>query len=421
MPLKGLNTGAQQDPLQRSAFRTSWTQPEGGTPAHILEGVIVDINLVNWTVDFASKYDQRSYLNVQISSPYMHYNNGEGFYVMPDIGAKCYLCLPSDGPPPFILGFIMPMEAVPQAGTDDAPEGTVSDKGGVTQAAGDASFAGGRFRAKPGDMVLRSRDGSFVVLHKGGVLQIGSSELAQRIYIPLMNLITDISQNYRHHNAGGSMNWFVNSGESEENPSTVWRHTFRLLANDEKATVRVAFGKLSDVVVETDSEILSDLSQLGIGTTDPTVCEVVIAPDGFDADSGDRQSDVTKKTVLRYFVDKAGGVMLRATGSLYCRVDKKLRVRVRDDIELLGKKDLRVEVEGIGRIQAGASLDVSAGVLRLNGGSKPVAHVGSQLKIVTIAPIPITVVVGGVPSPGVIAIGAVFTGMVVTGNPTILV
>src|SRR5688572_9587611 len=273
--LPGVQTYSEPNPGERSTFRSSWTQPEGAVGAHIMEGQVVDINLVNWTVDVVTKFDQKYYLNIQVSSPYAHFNRGEGFYAMPDIGAKCHVCIPSDGPPPFVLDFIMPQETIDGA-SEDAPDGTDGGKGGVTQEATAASFAGGRRRAKPGDIGITNRDGSFVRLHRGGVLQIGSTELAQRLYIPLQNLISDISQNYEHQNTGGSINCFIAQGESSSNPPTVCRHTYRLLANDAKATVRVAIGKVSDVISEPDVETRSDLSQLGFGgASQPTVCEVI--------------------------------------------------------------------------------------------------------------------------------------------------
>lgn len=413
--LPGVAAYSQPSPADRSTFRTSFTQPEGAVGAHIHEGQVVDVNLVNWTVDVITKYDQKYYLNVQVSSPYMHFNRGEGFFAMPDVGAKCHVCVPSDGPPPYVLDFIMPQETI-DGTSDDAPDGTDGSKGGVTQSATAASFAGGRKRAKPGDIGITGRDGQFVILHRGGVLQIGSTSLAQRIYIPLQNLITDISQNYRHYNTGGSVNWFVANGESSSNPPTVCRHTYQLLANDEKATVRVAIGKLSDVITEPDEQTRSDVQQLGVGTDQPVVCEVVVAPDSIDAKSGDLTDATRGASVLRYFFDKSGNTLLRTSGSVVVRVGKRLRVRATENVELFGAKDFTFEFEGVGRLQATGGLDLAGKVIRLNGGTRPVATVGSLVTIVLNAPVPITTSAG----PGTILVGATMTGIVQNGVPNIL-
>lgn len=401
--------------MDRTSFRTSWTQPEGLEASLHIECQVIDLNLANWTVDVISKFDQRRYFNVQIASPYMHFNRGEGIFVMPDIGAKCHVCIPSDGPPPYVADFIMPMETIDGASTD-APGGTDGGKGDVTQESTAASFAGGRKRAKPGDIVIRNRDGSFLILHRGGVVQIGSTELCQRIYIPLQNLISDISQTYRHQNIGGSINWFVAPGESSSNPPTVQRNSYRLLAGDDKATLRVAYGKVSDVLKEPDQKTKSDLTQLGIGG-DAVVCEVVVSPDQIDADSGGYETDAAKDSVLRYFFDKAGNVFLRTEANVVLRAKKKLRARVDDNIEVFGGKNLTLEFDGAGRIQVANGLDISSSVIRLNGGTKAVASVGSIVTLTLAAPVPIVTSAG----PGTILIGAQMVGVVTSGNPTILV
>jgi hypothetical protein len=412
--LPGVKVYSEPNPAERASFRSSWTQPEGAVGAHIMEAQVIDINLVNWTVDVFTKFDQKHYLNIQISSPYLHFNRGEGVSVMPDIGAKCYVCVPSDGPPPFVLSFIMPMETIDGA-SDDAPGGTDGSKGGVTQEATAASFAGGRTRAKPGDISIRNRDGSFIILHRGGVLQIGASELAQRIYLPLQNLISDHSENYRHQNVGGSINWFVSHGESATNPPTVSRHSYRLLAGDKRATVRVAIGKLSDVITEPEEVVRSDMSVLGI-QDEPIICEVLVSPDAISPDDGAMTNSTRKASVLRYFFDKAGNTLYRTSGSVLLRAQGRLRARIDGDVDIIGGGNLFMEFEGAGRIAATGGLDISGGVIRLNGGTAPIARVGSTVTMAVTAPIPIMTSAGA----GTILTGAVFTGIVTTGNPTVL-
>lgn len=417
--LPGVEHGSASDPMQRTAFRSSWTQPEGLTSATIIEGKIVDINPVLWTVDVISTFDQHWYLNVQVASPYLHPKRGEGIFVMPEIGAKCHVCIPSDGPPPFVLDFIMPQETLLDA-TSDAPEGTA----GATN----STFAGGRIRAKPGDIILRGRDGNFVVLHRGGVLQIGATELAQRIYIPLQNLVSDISQNYRHYNTGGSINWFVASAESESNPPTIRKETFRLLAGDARATIRMAIGQLKDVVAEPKDGATSDLTQLGIGVGEdnPIVVEVAIAPEGFGADSGAPDGSTPNQTVLRYFFDKKGNAFMRSEGSVLLMTRKKLRVVAEDSIDIVTKKSFTLTVEDTTRIDGGDLLELTGKVTKINGGSKPCAHVGSVVECRITIPLVSTPAVPG--NPVLIPPINPLTGMpqtvkgtIISGNPTVLV
>lgn len=408
--------------MDRSAFRTSWTQSEGSGGALIHEARILDINLKNWTVDCVTVFDQKRFFDIQVSSPYLHSNKGEGIYVMPEVGAKCLVCIPSDGPPPFVLAFIMPTEAVPDAGSAQAPGGIQGGQGQVTTPT-DSTYAGGRPKAKPGDIIFRGRDGNFVILHRGGVLQIGSTELAQRIYIPLENLVTDISQNYNHFNSGGSINWGIRASSPETNQETEWKQTFRVYANDEFADMRIAVGKVHQTVSEKPGNESSalDLSELAIGTEEPVVFELILAPNGkgFETDTGTPQTTTRDGVKFKMFFDRGGSGMLRAEGSVSLRIKKKLRIRVDDNIEIFGKKSMTLECEDNLTLLGGKTLQLGTkdGVVTINGGTKPVASVGSQILITTVVPIPIQTSAG----PGTILAGAVFSGSVSTGNPTIKV
>ncbi len=418
--LPGVENKSVQDPTQRTAFRSSWTQPEGLGNTLIIEGKVVDINQTLWTVDVISQFDQHWFLNVQVGSPYMHSKRGEGIYAMPEIGAKCHICVPSDGPPPFVLDFIMPKETLSSTTTEDTS--------GDAEVSSDSTFAGGRVRAKPGDIMMRGRDGNFVVLHRGGVLQIGASELAQRIYIPLQNLVSDISQNYRHYNTGGSVNWYVASAESESNPPTIRKETFRLLAGDARATIRVAIGQLRDTVAEPQDGATSNLNQLGIGvgSDNPVIVEVAIAPDGFSADNGAPNGDTPDQTVLRYLFDKKGNAFLRSEGSVLLMTRKKLRVVSEDSIDITTKKSFSLKVSDTTRIDGGDLLELVGGVTKINGGSKATAHVGSVVECRITIPLVSTPAAPGqpvliLPINPLTGQPQTVKGTIISGNPTVLI
>ena len=225
-----------------SRFRSSWTQVEGHEPAKIVQGRVMNVNLVKWTIDVAAQFDRKKYFNIQVSSPYLHHSNGEGIYVVPEIGCTAMVCIPSDSAPPFVLCFVMAHQAIDDSSTD-APSGT-SSHGTPTPNATDSSFAGGRPVAKLGDIWLRTRDDNFVILHRGGVLQLGATELAQRIYIPLNNQVMDVSENYSHHNAGGAITWGLQDGPSLSQFPCQYQHTMRVFANDQYADIRVSMGNV---------------------------------------------------------------------------------------------------------------------------------------------------------------------------------
>jgi len=383
-----VNTKSQPDASNRTSFRTTPFYPAGGVGAFIHEGKIININMTNWTVDFVTQFDAKFYLGVQVSSPYLHSNTGEGFSAFPEVGAKCLLCIPSDGPPPFILAYIMPMETIGDTSTEESPAGTASS-GGIPSTTA-ATFSGGRSKAKPGDITVRGRDGNFVTLHRGGVLQIGATELAQRIYIPLDNLITDISENYHHHNTAGSINWGIQQGAATSDHATYHKQTYRLFAEDQKATIRVlSSGNNDDYLGEPtgDAGQTSNLNQLNIGIpkVSPIVYEVVVSPEHFDAESGDPDDKAKESSVLRFFFDKQGGAFLRSESSVLLAIEKKLKVTVKGDILLETKGSFSLTAAGRMSINGstGVAID-SNGKVVFKGGKQPIGRVGDTV----IVPIP---------------------------------
>ncbi len=408
-----------------SKFRSSWTKPEGVFGTLVLECRVVNVNLPNWTVDCTSIFDRRRFFDIQVASPYMHPNNGDGIYCTPDVGAKCVVCIPSDGSAPFVMAFIMPPEQLPLTKEElNNPQEAFATQRGST-------YAGGRKRPKMGDIVMRGRDGNFCILHRGGVLQFGATELSQRICIPLGNLMTDISENYNHFNTGGSVNWGIVQGSPDEGQETEYKHTFRVFAGDEFADIRASFGKIHEPVPEPigDAGESSSMSQLGIATGAPVTFEFCMAPGGFETDNGTPTDDARGGTKFKIQFDRDGGGMIRAEGSVTMRVKKSLWITADEDLKLRGKRQVLIESgEGSSFLRMTGSdaveLGTGGGVLTLNGGTKPVASVGSIVNIAITAPVPILAQVlppPAPPSPGFIMSGAMFTGMVASGNPTIKV
>lgn len=383
--LKGLRDQGQPGPMERNSYRVPWIQPEGAVAAFLHEARIIDINLATWTVDVRTQFDRRYFLNIQVSAAYAHPANGEGIYVFPEVGAKCFVCIPSDGPPPVVMGFVMPVTTIGDVGTDDAPNGTNPSPGATTPSG--ATYAGGRPRAKPGDIYLKGRDGNFCILHRGGVLQIGSTALSQRIFIPINNVVTDISQNYHHYNTGGAINWAVQNGPDTVNPPTCFKQTFRLFANDANATVRVSTGTISDFVgLDPKSVGASEVSNEGIGAADsPIIYEVVISPDQISADDGATMKGTRGSATMQFAFDKKGGTLLWAAGSIVLATKKKLIVRAEDDISVSTKTSLFMHADSNVRLESGNLLEIQGKLIKIGPGDKRVAHVGSPV-LVSIPP-----------------------------------
>ena len=411
-------------PGGNSRFRSSFTYVEGHVPAIFLMGKVVNVNMTNWTVDVCADYDSKRYFDIQVSSPYLHHSNGEGIYVVPEVGAKCMVCIPSDSSPPYVSSFVAVSEAVDTV-TAETPKGVAPSSNGSGERV--MSFSGGRPRANPGDIWMRTRDDNFVVLHRGGVLQIGATELAQRIYIPLRNYIMDVSQNYIHHNAGGSESWGLRESTGVDHFETEHWQTFRVYADNKFADIRIKTGKVSGFQQESPAEYKPQLEQLGIKEEDPSeyiVTEVIIAPDGFNPETGAaaESAALAGQTKMRFFFNRGGGMFMKCEGGILLATKKRFKIIADGGFEFQTDKDFTI-IAGEGMtLGGGAFTHIKGDLVKLSSGATPVAIAGSLVTTLvgpgalTMVPFSAYVSVDGVSYP--VMGGSVMgtTTGVVTGN-----
>jgi len=369
----------------------------GTTYARVETGVIANVNTRNLTADWVSQYTGKQITDLQIMTPYFHYNNGEGFTCVPEVGAICLICFPSDEDPPFIMGFLGGPElegadvskfledrlTEPGVETSDDVEGqNTTNSGGSTAVTGnpsDASFRGGRPILNPGDMYWQGRDENFVVLRRGGVLQIGSTNICQRAYIPVRNFIRDFCENYELASASGSMSWTVQRQENDPsgNAPTEFVLNTREYAQDKKTSVKLSIGSLDG----------ADKPPGG----DKTFIELVVAPQGINADDGVVTGG--PKYVLR--IDKAGNsyVMQAAARTEEIGGDYSLTVGGARTTKITGNDTTTIggssstKITGSHELQGAASKEVwsgaksiTAAILRLGGeGASENAVLGLKL------------------------------------------
>lgn len=213
---------------------------------HVLieEGRVINVNMPRWTADVRTEVNQSEFLDLQWGNPYLHFNSGEGIFAMPEVGAKCKVCRPSDSPP-FIMCFTTTFERNMSASED---QGGSDMSEGEEQSNSNISFAAGRPDLQQGDIMMRGRDGNQIWLRRGGVVEIGSTHISKRIYIPLLNYIRDFCENYSLQTFGGDLSWTVKrvdddpAGESK----AVLKVAAKQAAQDEKASVSLRIGSVTD-------------------------------------------------------------------------------------------------------------------------------------------------------------------------------
>lgn len=254
---------------------------EGMEGAWVETGTIYAVNPKTMTVSWAGELSDREIDDLQLSSGTpLHQAFGEGGSGLPDVGAKCAVCFPSDDDPPFILCFLAD------------PEEHTNEDGSV-----DASFKSGRQKMVPGDWRQTGRKGNQIWLHRGGMIQIGSSPGNQTFWIPAGNLLWNVCKRYRHDAAGGRLLWEVKE-VGGVGDATEFRALLREAASDRFATVGVRIGKLIDVVPPPATPV----SQ--------AVFEFVVAPQQIT----DEGKSAAQKIVIRY--DKEGNAYKFAKGSV---------------------------------------------------------------------------------------------------------
>jgi hypothetical protein len=364
-----INRTGQREPRE-STFRNSATSREGHVPGRIVQGKIVNVNMKNWTVDVLGAHDRKRWFNIQIGSPYQNTFAGEGFFVVPEVGSVCMVALTSDSSAPFLLTFIMPPEKITDTSASDAPTGTRSH-GNNPQYPTDVTYAGGRPNYTPGTLGMTGRDGQFVLLHRGGVLQLGASPLAQRIYIPLTNLVMDVSQRYAHHNIGGAILWGMQEGQGQTNFPTTQVQTFRVMANDQYATVRIQRGNVTSPLSDSSGVI-----------KDTVVYEVSVIPLGFNADAGDVASASAAGAVnYRYTIDKSGNVSVVVAGDVFQTYAKTLTMNVTGTFSVNGQADGAMTFQKGFTLQGGDFANIQGKIVRLGAGTTGVARKGDLITI----------------------------------------
>jgi hypothetical protein len=256
------------------------------------------VNVRLYTVAVAAIFAKKVLTNISFAVPYAHPANGEGIYFMPEVGSICWICEPSDGNKPFVIGWgALPM---------------------------DGDYRNSKMSLNPGDIYLGTRDENFLILRRGGVVQIGGGPLSQRMFIPLNNTIKDFCENYSLFSLAGDFEWTVSRSENDTNgkrPAHVVLSA-RQFADDPKPIARLEIGSHGP-----DPETILSLSI---------------------ADSG------AKGQVVKFSLklDKSGNLKMTAEKAGDIKFKDKLEVTVDKDMTLFSKTNatfkgtLQANVEG---------------------------------------------------------------------------
>lgn len=280
--------------------------PSGGV-VQIEKARVLAVNIANFTVDIRTENTYKTIEDVQYMVPYCHPAQGEGLNFMPEVGSSCWYCLPSDNQTKgFILGW------------------------GMTHESG--SYRSGRELLNPGDLHFSSRDGNFIYIRRGGIIQIGASPICQTIYLPIRNILQHLCENYEIHTPGGDLTWNVN--RQDEDMGGHKGTTFTLAAHE-----------------YADDPIKDPLAVLKVGSHgdgNPTILTLQTRDQG----GGAVQTELT--------IDK--------TGELKWTIQKAVSYDFKDDFNIKTGKAFSVNATTDANIKAGANVNVEAPNVALKAG-----------------------------------------------------
>jgi hypothetical protein len=281
------------------------------SPFYCEKAVVTDVNRKTWTCAVETMHSGKTHRDLQWASPYHDYHGGAGIHFMPEVGTHCYVALPVDNTPAFVMCFIAP-PAVISAEGDDPVRSTSSPEGSST----DVSYQSQRPDMNPGDIAMTTRDGNFIILRRGGILQLGATPLAQRIVVPVRNFVHDFFENYELAGPAGDVTWLVDRPELDPAGKAPCSWTFHLneFATDKNATVRVRHLPLADAGKK------------------KTAWEISVAANGIDRNTGKVSSPTYTMMVL------TTGAVTEMIGA-----DRSVEIKGDDTLTISGKQTTTVK------------------------------------------------------------------------------
>jgi len=284
--------------------------------AAVYTAKILDVNIAQYSVSVASQFLPNPLTDIAFAVPYMHSYNGEGIYFMPEVGSVCWVCEPSDGNMPFVLAW-------------GAPEVEGTDK-----------FRAHRQDLNPGDIWMGTRDENFLILRRGGVVQIGGTGLCQRMFLPINNTIKDYCENYGLHTLGGDLEWTIARPES-----TTDGHRPALLTLNAR--------EFAD-----DPHPIASLEIGSHGDNDPTILSLTIKASGADGAADKISLKIDKEGNVTWEVKK--DVVWKIEGKLTVEVGKEADFKFKDALTAQISKTMKLTVDQAVEIVTQATMKLQA-------------------------------------------------------------
>jgi hypothetical protein len=196
----------------------------------VIRGKILSVDRVRWTCQVQSEFGNRIIDGVEIKPDSVN-TEGGGSGAVPEVNSLVYLCYPSTDSTPFIMGGATAPRQLDEGDDNEDPNDRRMNRPVLDE----------------GDILVASSGTSRIIVRKGGVLEIGASESAKRIYIPLQNLIREFSQSWEHESGGGRMSMKARDDDETYGPERTpaeFQLQWREFAEDEFPMVDLRMGRI---------------------------------------------------------------------------------------------------------------------------------------------------------------------------------
>jgi hypothetical protein len=306
-------------------------------PAQVFRAQVLNVNTRDYTVDVQyESYPYSTHFDIPWMVPYLHQNQGEGMVIMPEVGSTVWICVPSEtGKDAFVLGWT----PVQESGT----------------------YRAGRELLNPGDIHFKTRDGNFLFLRRGGIVQVGATSVCQRLFIPIRNIIRDFAENYELTTPAGDLTWEVARAEDQGDGHQACLFT-------------LGCKEFSDDPNKDPLAVLKIGSHGGGNDT-------ILSLETRDKGGGSVKTSLTisKTGDVKWTVQ--GDIALTLKGNVTTTISKKMTVTSTQDMSLESKAQAFLKALQIHMSASGATLDLT-GPASLNGA---VVNLGDALFPVMVA------------------------------------
>jgi hypothetical protein len=233
---------------------------------------------------------------------------------MPEVGSICWICSPSEiGKNSFVLGWTPVQES--------------------------GSFRAGRELLNPGDLHFSTRDGNFLYIRRGGIIQIGATPVCQRIYIPIRNIIRDLAENYELSTPAGDLTWQVNRTDEQSDGHRGCLYTLSCKEfSDDPNKDPLAVLKIGSHGEGIDTILTLETRDKGGGTVKTKL-------------------EISKAGEVKWAIEK--NLTIEVKGDFTTTVKGKMTTTSTGDMSLESKSKMTGKAPAIGLNGGGAKLDLS--------------------------------------------------------------